>query len=74
MMHRDSETFMNKLLGLSADDSIQKSEKEPYAVPVLSVVKFMFENDITFGSFSNNPGEDDNDADNSTELPPNWWN
>ncbi len=73
MMHRDSETFMNKLLGLSADDSIQKSEKEPYAVPVLSVVKFMFENDITFGSFSNNPGDNDNDGDNDTVVSSGWW-
>ena len=73
MMHRDSETFMNNLLGISIDESDEQSHKEPYEAPALAIVRFMFENDITFGSFETD--QEGSDADNNVTPPggSGWW-
>lgn len=71
MMQNNDNVLMNTLLGIDSN-SDAACEKEAYAAPALTIVKFMFESDITWGSFSpdlegsddagNNPGDDDD-----------WW-
>ncbi|GEM_PF-5875667 len=50
------------------ETSSDNQEKMKYEKPEVSVVKFMFENEITWGSF-----ESGLDGDNGGEPASNWW-
>ncbi len=44
------------------------SAKEAYEKPTLTVVSFMFESDITWGSF-----DDESNGDNVVSVDDAWW-
>lgn len=67
MMHRDNKTLLNEILKTNTTCT-DASEKETYEAPTLTIVKFMFENDITWGSATNNPGGSDGGNDGGV-----WW-
>ena len=59
----------------SASDITSKdavSEKKPYEVPALTIVKFMFENNITWGSFEYSQ-EGSEDGGNNGQPDSDWW-
>ena len=64
----------------SAKTSSDNQEKMKYEKPEVSVVKFMFENEITWGSFESglegNIGTDSSKelGNNPVEPTSNWWN
>ncbi len=78
MMRRNNESLINKLLNVGSEDE-NVSEKEAYVAPALTIVKFMFENDITWGSFSNTPGSNDgqnfptDESKKPVEEGDDWW-
>lgn len=61
----------------SASDITSKdavSGKKPYEVPALTIVKFMFENNITWGSFEyDQQGSDDAGNTASNQPESDWW-
>ena len=65
MMHQENKLSTNSIFGTTSEESIKV--KEAYEKPTLDIVKFMFESDITFGSFETGKGED-NYFDDSA-----WW-
>ncbi len=65
--NKDAVVFGNIQDVCSAETAL---DKEAYEKPTLTVVKFMFESDITWGSFEENSGSD-NDIDIDDEG---WWN
>ena len=66
MMHKDVDMIIDKVLGTTSE-GFAAEEKETYEKPVLEVVKFMFENDITMGSFETGKGDDNEYEDED------WW-
>ena len=63
----------------NTEASSDNQEKMKYEKPEVSVVKFMFENEITWGSFESRL-EGDIETDQTKELgnnpvsaPPGWW-
>lgn len=74
MMQNNDNVLMNTLLGIDSN-SDDACEKEAYAAPALTIVKFMFESDITWGSFEYSQ-EGGDDAGNTSGNPgdnSNWW-
>ena len=74
MMQNNDNVLMNTILGIDSN-SEATCEKEAYATPALTIVKFMFESDITWGSFL--PGQQGSeDAGNTGSNPGDddeWW-
>lgn len=66
MINKDNRKFANDILGSLSSEG---SAKEPYEKPTLAIVKFMFESDITWGSFDDN-SNGENSAPGGGD---NWW-
>ena len=58
---------MNKNIEFSFN-STEPEKTEKYEKPSLEIVKFMFENDITWGSFDSTHG-----GDNEADVSEDWW-
>lgn len=48
--------------------------KKSYEAPALTIVKFMFENDITWGSFEYSQEGDDDGGNTGPNPGDSWWN
>lgn len=48
--------------------------KKSYEAPALTIVKFMFENDITWGSFEYSQEGGDEGGNTGPQPGDNWWN
>ncbi|MBE6648545.1 MAG: hypothetical protein E7614_03385 [Ruminococcaceae bacterium] len=58
MMRKENGLPASKTLGLSAEEFTVIESKKAYEKPTLTIVKFMFESDITRGSFETGQGGD----------------
>ena len=68
MMRKENDLLSSEALGLSAKEFMAIESKKAYEKPTLTIVKFMFENDITRGSFDSGHGNE-----NELTPPSNWW-
>ncbi len=69
MMHKDNSMLETKPLEINSKNTVA-SEKESYETPALTIVKFMFENDITWGSQTSSH-EGDNEGENDGTIE--WY-
>ena len=73
MMHKDKELSIKSLSATAcgAESSSELQEKMKYEKPALDIVKFTFENDITWGSFEYS--KDGGNGDNEAAPDADWW-